>query len=248
MIARGNVVLTQANSRIAADSAEFNIRTRLGTFYRASGIANVQPPRQTPQPGIVVPTQAGQETDIYFFGETVEKIGARKYKITNGGFSTCVQPTPRWDLSAETVILYVDHYTLLRQAILNANAGLPGMDGTLRFHHVNYVVTDLDEMMAGKNHLERRGWPKSEWGIGRHRIASALFCYFPCPAGGEAEYGADSDALDDNWIPRDFSPMFGIAHWMHDLPGFLRDGAEWDVTFAADGVPTKGGIQPHSDL
>lgn len=138
-----------------------------------------------------------------------------------------------------------DHHNL---AILNANAGLPGMDGTLRFHHVNYVVTDLDEMMAGKNHLERRGWPKSEWGIGRHRIASALFCYFPCPAGGEAEYGADSDALDDNWIPRDFSPMFGIAHWMHDLPAFLRDGAEWDVTFAADGVPAKGGVQPHPDL
>ena len=34
-------------------------------FYRASGIANVQPPRQTPQPGaIAVPTMAGQETAL----------------------------------------------------------------------------------------------------------------------------------------------------------------------------------------
>ena len=44
----------------------------------------------------------GQDNDVYFFGETVEKIGPKKYKITNGGFSTCVQPTPRWDLHADT--------------------------------------------------------------------------------------------------------------------------------------------------
>ncbi len=37
---------------------------------------------------------------MYFFGETVEKIGPKKYKIKNGGFTTCVQPTPRWNLSA----------------------------------------------------------------------------------------------------------------------------------------------------
>ena len=33
------------------------------------------------------PPMTGQETDVYFFGETVEKIGPRKYKITNGGFT-----------------------------------------------------------------------------------------------------------------------------------------------------------------
>ena len=60
----------------------------------------------------------GQDTDVYFFGETIEKIGPKKYKITNGGFTTCVQPTPRWDLHADTVVLNVDHYTLLRNAVL----------------------------------------------------------------------------------------------------------------------------------
>ena len=57
----------------------------------------------------------GQDTDVYFFGETVEKIGPKKYKITNGGFTTCVQPTPRWDLNAGTIVLNIDHYTLLRE-------------------------------------------------------------------------------------------------------------------------------------
>jgi LPS-assembly protein len=124
-VARGNVVLTQANNRIAADRAEFNTRTKLGTFYNASGIANVQPPRSSPVGGgIVVPQIAGQETDVYFFGEKIEKIGFKKYRISNGGFSTCVQPTPRWDLSAGTIVLNVDHYTLLRNAILSVK-GVP---------------------------------------------------------------------------------------------------------------------------
>jgi LPS-assembly protein len=124
-VARGNVVLTQANNRIAADRAEFNTRTKLGTFYNASGIANVQPPRSSPAAGgIVVPQIAGQETDVYFFGEKIEKIGFKKYRISNGGFSTCVQPTPRWDLSAGTIVLNVDNYTLLRNAILSVK-GVP---------------------------------------------------------------------------------------------------------------------------
>jgi Organic solvent tolerance protein OstA len=59
-----------------------------------------------------------------FFGEVVEKIGPRKYKITKGGFSTCAQPTPRWDLHAGTVILNVEHYTLLTNAVLNVK-GVP---------------------------------------------------------------------------------------------------------------------------
>jgi LPS-assembly protein len=123
-VARGNVVLTQGNNRIAADTGEFNTKTKLGTFHNATGIANVKPPRQAPPPGIAVPQLANQETDVYFFGETVEKIGFKKYKITNGGFSTCVQPTPRWDLSADTVVLNVDHYTVLRQALLKVK-GVP---------------------------------------------------------------------------------------------------------------------------
>lgn len=124
-IATGNVVFTQGNNRIAADRAEFNTQTRLGTFYSASGIANVQPPRQRSSGmGGFAPPLSNQQTDVYFFGDVVEKVGAKKYKITNGGFSTCVQPTPRWDMHADTVVLNIDHYTLLRNAVLNVK-GVP---------------------------------------------------------------------------------------------------------------------------
>jgi LPS-assembly protein len=124
MILTGNVVLAQGNNRLSAERAEFDTKSGLGTFYNAWGIASVQPPRQAPRPGVSVPTQSGQETNVYFFGDKIEKVGPKKYKITNGGFSTCVQPTPRWDLHADTVILNVDHYTVLKQAVFTVK-GVP---------------------------------------------------------------------------------------------------------------------------
>jgi len=78
---------------------------------------------------------------------------------------------------------------------LRADLPFPGLDGKTRFNHVNYGVEDLDEVMVGANYMERRGWQKSVWGLGRHRIASSIFMYLPCPAGGDAEYGTDSDAI-----------------------------------------------------
>jgi LPS-assembly protein len=141
-VATGNVLFSQGNNRIGADSAEFNTRTRLGTFRHAYGIANIQPPR-TATPGIVGAQLTNQQTDVYFFGDVVEKIGPKKYRISNGGFTTCVQPTPRWDLNADTVVLYVDHYTMLRDAILRVK-GVP-----LLYLPFMYYPTKEDQRATG---------------------------------------------------------------------------------------------------
>ena len=124
-IATGNVVFRQGSNQISADRAEFNTTTRLGTFYNATGFATVQSTRQSTRAGTVTtPPIVGQDTVVLFFGETVEKIGPRKYRIVAGGFTTCVQPTPRWDLHADTIVLNLDHYTLLKQVVLNVK-GVP---------------------------------------------------------------------------------------------------------------------------
>jgi LPS-assembly protein len=124
-IAKGNVVFAQADNRISAERIEFNTDTRLGTFYNAYGISTVKPQRQRPRAGeIAPPPMAGQDTVVYFFGESIEKLGPKKYKISKGGFSTCVQPTPRWDLVADTVTLNVDHYTFMKQAVFRVK-GVP---------------------------------------------------------------------------------------------------------------------------
>ena len=219
VIARGNVVLTQGNNRIAADSAEFNLETHLGTFHRASGIATVQPPRQTAQPGIVVPTQTGQDTDVIFFGETVEKIAARKYKITNGGFSTCVQPTPRWDLSADTLILYLDHYTLLRQAILKVK-GVP-----MFYLPVMYYPTKEDGRATGfliptYGMSTIRGQTIHNaffWAINRSHDATLMYDWYSKTGGGggfEYRYnvGAGSDGAMTAYVLDQRAATYQLAN------------------------------------
>ena len=131
-----------------------------------------------------------------------------------------------------------DHHNIY---FLNASLPFPGLDGQPRFDHVNYGVEDLDEVMVGANYMERRGWPKSVWGLGRHRIASSLFMYLPCPAGGQAEYGADSDFLDDSWVPRVWEPMFGFFSFMHNMAPFMMDAAPWEWDYAPGYTPLRVG-------
>jgi catechol 2,3-dioxygenase-like lactoylglutathione lyase family enzyme len=122
-----------------------------------------------------------------------------------------------------------NHHNIL---LLNADAPFPGMDGKLRFHHANFALEDLDEIMIQVNTMIRKGWKPSEQGLGRHRVDSALFYYFECPAGGEAEYGADADYVDDNWVPREWiNPLFGYAHFVHNLPPFLMHEPEWTFRY-----------------
>jgi catechol 2,3-dioxygenase-like lactoylglutathione lyase family enzyme len=133
-----------------------------------------------------------------------------------------------------------NHHNFL---LLNANAPLPDMDGKVKFHHANFGVEDIDEIMVGANYMVRHGWEPSHFGLGRHRIDSALFYYLPCPAGGEAEYGADSDCVDDSWVPRDWDhPLFAYAHYVHNLPPFLRTEPVWNFNYlgpeGASGVKT----------
>jgi len=134
------------------------------------------------------------------------------------------------------------HHSLL---LLNANAPVPDMDGKLRFHHANFGVEDIDEIMIGANHMTRQGWDASHQGLGRHRIDSALFYYIPSPAGGEAEYGADSDAVDDSWVPRHWTnPLFGYAHFVSNLPPFLLTEPSWDFQYITEGDAPLDADQP----
>lgn len=129
-----------------------------------------------------------------------------------------------------------DHHNIY---FLNSNLPFPGMDGKVRFDHVNYGVEDLDEVMVGANYMERQGWPKSDWGLGRHRIASSIFMYLPCPTGGQAEYGADSDYLDDSWVPRVWNPMFGFFSFVTNMAPFMLDAAPWEWDYAPGYTPER---------
>jgi LPS-assembly protein len=112
ILATGNVVFGSGTSRISAERMDFNFRTKTGTFYVASGIANLE------NRGIDRSLFGTQEPDAYFWGETIEKLGPKKYRITRGGFTTCVQPTPRWEMVAGSVTLTLEKRAVLTNMVL----------------------------------------------------------------------------------------------------------------------------------
>ena len=138
-IATGSVVFTSGSSRIAADRLEYNTVTKTGTFYNAFGTATLQ--EQKKKRGVAAPVQqaslyGGQEPDVYFYGEKVSKIGPEKYRLTKGGFTTCVQPTPRWRLTSGTVVLNLDHYAMLTNALFKVK-GMPVLYLPIMYYPIN---------------------------------------------------------------------------------------------------------------
>lgn len=88
------------------------------------------------------------------------------------------------------------HHNLFLLQLPQPKAGL---------NHVAFVVRDVHEVIGGGMHMSRCGWD-TELGPGRHPISSAIFWYFPCPAGALMEYYTDEDHLTAEWQPRDFTP------------------------------------------
>jgi lipopolysaccharide assembly outer membrane protein LptD (OstA) len=104
---RGNVVLSQSDLNVAADKAEFHRATRNGTFYNATGTAHLTD-RQVDRSLF-----GTLEPEVAFRAEKIEKTGPRTYKLTNGGFTTCAQPTPRWHMTGSGGTIVLDKRVLL---------------------------------------------------------------------------------------------------------------------------------------
>ena len=116
----------------------------------------------------------------------------------------------------------------------------PGTRGKRGYAHIAFVLEDIDEIMVGANYMQDKGWSNVRpfaAALNRHRISSAMYYYFPCPAGGDAEYHADTDYLDDGWIPRVWSMGFGASIWGTDSPGFFDNKPiDWDVALDPGGA------------
>jgi LPS-assembly protein len=119
VFARGHVVYSSGTNRIAADRMEFNTKTKTGTFYEASGTAHLGDRVDRSMFGT-------QEPYAYFYGAEIEKLGPKKFRITRGGFTTCVQPTPRWEMTSGSVTIVLEKHAILRNSILKVK-GVPLM-------------------------------------------------------------------------------------------------------------------------
>lgn len=129
--------------------------------------------------------------------------------------------------------------TFEHHSIFWVNSDLPIAPAKFAFMHIAFGMDDIDELMLGANIMDKRGWKNtssnSSGGISRHRISSAIYYYVDNPNGGEAEYHADTDYLDDNWVPRAWDFKFGSLLWSHAAPAIFRgDDIPWDMSFDAD--------------
>jgi len=130
--------------------------------------------------------------------------------------------------------------TFEHHSIFWVNCDLPIAPDHFKFMHIAFGMDDIDEVMLGANIMEAKGWKNhsmnSGGGISRHRISSAIYYYCDMPGkAGEAEYHADTDYLDDNWVPRAWDFRFGSLLWSNNAPPIFRgDNIPWDMTFDAN--------------
>ncbi|MFI5177964.1 MAG: LPS-assembly protein LptD [Vicinamibacterales bacterium] len=110
---KGHVLFVEPGVRVYADHAIVNRVTHLGTFFDASGYAQISDkPSEKSLFG-------GMEPDMYFWGTQLIKTGDRTYRLVDGGFTSCVQATPRWDMGGSTGSVTLEKHVLLKNAVLH---------------------------------------------------------------------------------------------------------------------------------
>ena len=115
--ASGDVVFSSREVRLSADRVEYWTLDQRAVFHEAYGWVDLG--------GEVDRSMFGtQEADLLFHGQMIERTGPRTYKITKGAFTSCVQPTPRWQMVATTFVLNLDRHALLLNAVLKVK-GVP---------------------------------------------------------------------------------------------------------------------------
>ncbi len=173
VVLTGSVTFRDQGAQISADRAEFNTETKLGTFHNASGFAMVaEEPTYGPM--------GGQEPDVYFYGDVIEKIGQDKYRITRGGFTTCVQPTPRWQITSGSTTLRVDHYAYLKHALIKAK-GVPVFYLPALFYPIQKDDRATGFLIPSLGTSSFRGLTFSEaffWAVNRSQDVTFLYDYF----------------------------------------------------------------------
>lgn len=110
---------------------------------------------------------------------------------------------------------FVDHHTMMFAR--NEKRGL---------NHVSFEVQDVDDLMAGHDHLKAGGVYQHFWGIGRHLLGSQIFDYWADPWGRVHEHWTDSDLLNDQTPARLLPRSQGLrSQWGPGAPQAFRDAA-----------------------
>lgn len=98
--AEGHVVIDQGPTRLAGSQVVFNLETKTGTFFNASG---------------------SMDPSIYFRGEKLEKLDEDTYRMTNGVFTSCDIDKPSWSFHVQQADVTVDDYAHFKNFTFRAH-------------------------------------------------------------------------------------------------------------------------------
>jgi LPS-assembly protein len=184
LVASGNVVFTNPEGRISAEQVEFDVIKQTGVFEQASGIMTLGPNVDRAQFG-------GQDPDVYFYGDRIEKISQRSYRVTRGGFTTCVQPTPRWEVTSGSVVLNLNDYAIARNMLLRVK-GVPLMYLPVIYYPIKNEDRATGFLLPTYGNSTLRGQAVSNaffWAIGRSQDVTVFHDWFTKTGqGAGAEY------------------------------------------------------------
>lgn len=171
---RGQVVFQQGGTRVAAVRGEYHRRTQLGRFETASGTLQLTDQQ-------VDRTLFGAlEPEATFTAALIEKIGEKKYRLTGATFTTCVQPSRRWQINSSSITLDVDRYATMQ------NARLMVKDVTVLYLPFFYYPIQEDNratgfLMPGYGSSTYRGFTLSNaffWAISRNSDLTVYHDWF----------------------------------------------------------------------
>jgi LPS-assembly protein len=108
-IAEGNVRFEDPQQQIKAERAEFNLFTRLGTLYQATGLLKGKSP-------VHRKGEAPQPVTFYVTAERFDRESDERFRIRRGSFTTCIGPNPAWQFKTRDSTVDMEGYAHLSHA------------------------------------------------------------------------------------------------------------------------------------
>lgn len=99
VVAEGNVIIDQGPSRITATRAVYNLDSKTGTFFNATG---------------------AMDPSMYFSGDQIEKVDEDTFRLTNGIFTSCDLDRPAWSFRVGEAEVTLNDYARLRNLSFRA--------------------------------------------------------------------------------------------------------------------------------
>jgi LPS-assembly protein len=100
VVAEGHVILDQGPTRLTGDHIVFNLDSKTGTFFNATG--SLKP-------------------DMYFVGEKIERLAEDHYRLTNGMFTSCDLDKPSWSFHVSEADITLDDYAHMKDVTFRAH-------------------------------------------------------------------------------------------------------------------------------